>query len=258
MNLDIGQILDDWPYDPGQVSVRRVRGRDGKDKIQLRLDLGMLQMEISGRPDGQRPHGFESLLDYHEHRLAAYRQERGGEEGFKLDEEACSLLRAEGVMYYHRYLAEFVLEDFAAVERDTMRNLRLLDFCQAHAKERSDRFAQEQYRPYVLMMCARARATLALRSNRAKAALAAVRKGIEDIHEFLRRFGQEKVASASGEIGVLRAMEKDIQGRIPVDPVQRLQKELARAVREERYEEAAAIRDRLAKLAEKNREPQDS
>ena len=32
----------------------------------MRIDLGLLQMEINGRPDGQRPQGSESLLDWQE------------------------------------------------------------------------------------------------------------------------------------------------------------------------------------------------
>jgi hypothetical protein len=248
MSLDIGRILRDWPYEPGQVTVRRVRGDDGRDKIQLRLDLGALQMETSGRPDGDRPHGYESLLEYHEHRLDRHRQEHGSEEGFSLDERACELLRSESTMYYHRYLAEFVLEDFEAVERDTMRNLRLFDFCRTYAREESDRFIMEQYRPYVLMMRSRARAHIFLRDNRPKSALGVVKKGIEEIRDFYKAFGQEDLRSTSGEVAVLRAMAKEIESRIPPDPLRRLKQELAKAVREEHYEEAAAIRDQIQRM----------
>jgi len=66
MSLDLTRILQDWPYEPGQINVRLVEGDDGRPKIQMRLDLGLLQMEVSGRPDGQRPHGFDSLLEYYE------------------------------------------------------------------------------------------------------------------------------------------------------------------------------------------------
>jgi hypothetical protein len=245
MSLDIGEILKDWPYEPGQVTARRVRGDDGKDKIQLRLDLGLLQMEAVGRPDGQRPHGLESLLDYYEQQLAAHKAKEGGDSGFALDEQACDLLRSEGVMYYHRYLAEFVLEDFEAVQRDTERNLCLMDFCSRYAAEESDRVVLEQYRAYVLMMNARARSRRAIRDNHPKAALAAVRKGIGDIEEFYRGMGQDKLLKSSGEIAVLRVLAREIEASIPVDPANKLRQDLARAVREERYEDAAAIRDQL-------------
>src|SRR5436309_1686485 len=65
MNFDISQLLDQWEYQPGQVVVRRFIGKDGVEKIQLRVDLGLLQMNSHGRPDGKRPFGHPSLLDYY-------------------------------------------------------------------------------------------------------------------------------------------------------------------------------------------------
>jgi len=55
MSFDISHILEQWDYQPGQVAVRRFNGKDGVEKIQLRLDLGVLQMNSEGRPDGKRP-----------------------------------------------------------------------------------------------------------------------------------------------------------------------------------------------------------
>jgi len=249
MNLDISHILDDWPYEPGKVTARRIRGKDGRDKIQMRLDLGMLQMETTGRPDGTRPHGHETLLAYYQHKLQEHTERTGGAKGFQLDPEACELLRAEGVMFYHRYLAEFILEDFDAVERDTVRNLRMFDFCRAYAKDESDRYVLEQYRPYVIMMCVRARTRAALRDDKPQVAMAVVRKGIEELQEFYESFGSETLASGSSEIAVLRALSKEVETHMPVDPLQKLHRELDAAVAEERYEDAADIRDRLRRTA---------
>ncbi|MGC9453757.1 MAG: UvrB/UvrC motif-containing protein [Phycisphaerae bacterium] len=251
MTLDIGDILNGWPYEPEQLSVRRIRGDDGREKIQVRLDLGLLQMETTGRPDGERPHGHESLLDYHEHRLRRHKAAHGTDRGFDLDEEACEQLRAEGVMYYHRYIAEYVLEDFEAVERDATRNLRLLDFCRAHARREADRYALEQYRPYILMMCTRARARLALGEDRPKTALQIIRRGIADIREFVAEFADDEVgeAGAEREIAILKALAGEIEEGMPPDPLEKLRKELSRAVSEERYEDAASIRNRLDRLA---------
>ena len=65
MNFDISHLLEQWDYQPGQVVVRRFVGKDGTEKIQLRVDLGLLQMNAHGRPDGKRPFGNPSLLDYY-------------------------------------------------------------------------------------------------------------------------------------------------------------------------------------------------
>ena len=52
MSKDIAVILNGWDYNPDEVTVRRILGLDGRVKIQMRLDLGILQMEVDGRPDG--------------------------------------------------------------------------------------------------------------------------------------------------------------------------------------------------------------
>ena len=256
MKYDIGDILKDWPYEPGKVTVRRIRGADGNDKIQLRLDLGLMQMEAIGRPDGTRPHGCESLFDHYKHQLRLHKETHGEAKDFSLDEQACELLRGETVMYYHRYLAEFVLEDFEAVVRDTMRNLDVMDFCNTHAAELSDREILEQYRPYVLMMCSRARAQALLRNQRPKSALDAVQNGIDQIKAFHSRYDPDEARECS-ELAILQALAKEIRNRIPVNPLTRLRRRLQKAVAEERYEEAASLRDRIRQVDQGSGAPAD-
>ena len=248
MSLDIAGILRDWPYEPNKVSARRMEGVDGREKIQLRLDLGLLQMETRGRPDGKRPHGCGSLLAYHEQRLREFRRQYGTDDGFSLGEGECEGLRNEAAMYYHRYLAEFVLEDFAAVVRDTTRNLRLMDFCAAYAEEESDRLLPEQYRPHVIMMHTRARALLAYRRKRPRAALAAIRNGVRRLEELHDGAGEGPARDCAGEIAILRTMEEELQTRVPPDPVRKLRDDLSRAVQEERYEDAVVLRDKLREI----------
>src|SRR5215210_485488 len=70
---DIVPLLKGWDYEPGTINVRKISGIDGAPKLQMRLDLGLLQMEMTGRPDGVRPHGCESLLEYFESQLKEHR-----------------------------------------------------------------------------------------------------------------------------------------------------------------------------------------
>src|SRR5438045_9279450 len=89
MNFDSSHLLEQWEYQPGQVVVRRFIGKDGIEKIQLRVDLGLLQMNAHGRPDGRRPFGHPSLLDYYLHKIKQYAEKHGGtEDGFPLQAEA--------------------------------------------------------------------------------------------------------------------------------------------------------------------------
>ena len=70
MTHDISLIMNEWPNEPGKIIARLVETAKGETHIQVRLDLGILQMHADGRPDGERPYGFESLLDYLEERAA--------------------------------------------------------------------------------------------------------------------------------------------------------------------------------------------
>ena len=116
MSTDLQSLLSDWPYDSGSINARWIMGTDGRPKIQLRLDLGLLQMEATGRPDGTKPRGYMSLLDYYlarEHRVS-----QGGE-GFELDAAACAELQQEAAQYYYRYIALYAVRDLQAVAADS-------------------------------------------------------------------------------------------------------------------------------------------
>src|SRR6267142_5535922 len=95
MSLDLNSLLKDWPHEVGAIKVRKIIGLDGNEKLQLRIDLGILQMEMTGRPDGQRPHNCESLLVYHQRR--AERAEARGE-SYELTPEQCNELQQEGIL----------------------------------------------------------------------------------------------------------------------------------------------------------------
>ena len=65
MSKDISSILEGWEYVPDELRVRKIEGSDGVSMVQIRMDLGLMQLEWTGRPDAARPHGFSSLLDFH-------------------------------------------------------------------------------------------------------------------------------------------------------------------------------------------------
>ena len=245
---DITPVLRGWDYEPGTINVRKVSGQDGHPKLQMRLDLGLLQMEMTGRPDGARPHGCESLLEYYEGRLADHRRRNGTELGFQISASECQSLREEAVMYYHRYLSLFVLEEFSGVVRDTARNLRVLDLCSRYAADEQDRLVLEQYRPYITMMNARAKASLLVKENRYGEALEVVEKGLSDIKDFFARFGQEEAYSDCNEVRVLKRFAKEIRRKVPVHPIDQLKRKLDKAVKKEAYEEAARLRDKILDL----------
>jgi hypothetical protein len=242
---DITPMLKGWDYEAGSINVRKIVGLDGKEKLQMRLDLGLLQMEVHGRPDGVRPHGKESYLEYFEDRLTRHRKENGSTLGFSLNGTHCQQLREEAVMYYHRYLSLFILGDFPGVVRDTTRNLRVLDLCGEFATDESDKFVLEQYRPYIIMMNTRARASLQFKDEQFAKAYHTVTDGLDRIREFFAKFGQEDSFDKSNEVKILKRFARDIKRKLPVDPLDKLQGKLARAIKREDYEEAAKLRDEI-------------
>lgn len=253
-SYDLRRILAGWPYEPNQITVRKIVGDDGALKIQMRLPLGVIQMEVSGRPDGIRPFGFESLLEYHENRIEQYTRKNGTELGIELTQDECQALRDEAVMFYHRYLAEFVLEEFEGVERDTARNLRVLDLCRKFAREEQDRLVLEQYRSYLIMMNTRAQAHLALRNGAFKSAHARVEAGLRLIEEMAEESGQPELYESSTEVSILQSLRDEIAARLPMDPVEQLERDLEKALSEERYEDAIALRDQMEALRAKRGE----
>ncbi|HYN88436.1 MAG TPA: UvrB/UvrC motif-containing protein [Ardenticatenaceae bacterium] len=247
---DIVPLLKGWDYEPGTINVRKIDGRDGKPKLQMRLDLGLLQMELTGRPDGAKPHGHDSLLEYYEEQLREHKKTNGSELGFHLTSNECQSLREEAAMYYHRYLSLFVLEEFNGVVRDTDRNLRLLDLCGKYALTQEDRIYLEQYRPYIIMMNVRAKASMLFNDKKWKQALEVVTEGLDSIREFFARFGQVEAFGKSNEVKILKKFARDIRKKLPVDPIQKLKAQLEKAVQREAYEDAARLRDEIRRQTE--------
>jgi hypothetical protein len=248
--MDISHALTGWAFQPGQVNVRLIRGNDGKPKLQLRLDLGLLQMELEGRPDGKRPHRASTELDFQRKKLGTHRKRVGSDDGFQLTSRDCQALREESAMFYHRYLSLFVLEQYDAVIRDTQHNLDVLDLCSRYGKSEYDRMCLEQYRPYILMMNTRAKACDALRQGYVQTAIAYLRGGIKRIAHLVEKDNRRKFLRQSNEARILLDMLKQIRAQLPPDPRKVLQSKLKEALAAEKYEEAASLRDQLQSLSQ--------
>ena len=247
MSKDLTQLLQDWPYEPGQINVRLVEGDDGRPLVQLRLDLGMLQMEMSGRPDGQTIDGFESVLEMHEEAIDEATTEEELEQRV-LSEDQCRSLRDEAVQYYHRYIALLILGEYDGVLRDTSRNLRLLDLCRAHAEAEDDQQILEQFRPYLLMMRSRALASQMVSADEPAAALQALDWGLEEISAILEEAGQLEAMDSLNEVQLLRGMRAELMKKLPASQKSELRQRLEEAIRAENYELAAILRDELNNL----------
>jgi hypothetical protein len=250
MSFDISTLLDQWDYEPNQVVVRKFKGKDGLEKIQLRVDLGLLQMNARGRPDGKRPYGRESLLEYYITLLEKFRREHDNDDkGFRLTPEDCGRLQQEVIQYHHRYICLFQLEDFEGVIQDAERNLRVFDFVEKYAGSDELAWPLQHFRPQHLMMRVRARGAMALKADLYDEVIRLVEAGIEEIRHFYREHDRQDLLESSGEIQSLEMWLQEIQTKRPMTPREKLESALNEAVRNENYEEAARVRDKLRKMS---------
>jgi hypothetical protein len=247
--VDLREWLASWPYDP-EHDVRTVRGRDGRAVLQVRLPLGIEQYELDGRPDGQRPHGRESALEYQRGRLSQARA-AGADAAFSLSAEDCAELFHEGTLYYYRYLHLFQARDWQRTVRDTARNLKLFDFVRRYAARPEDQVHLEKWRPYLVRVNASAAAMGALEAGAYDRALATVQtavdqiEGLEEMEEATFKFERDRSLLA------LRELASQIRQSQPLSERQRLERALRQAIEAQEFERAAQLRDRLRALRAK-------
>jgi hypothetical protein len=149
-------------------------------------------------------------------------------------------------MYYHRYVSFFVLGNYKAVIRDTQHNMDILDLCHSSARSPHDRQSLENHRAHVLMMQGRARACAALRQGHMGSAIAFLRGALKQIEQSISRDSHHPGnIKFSPEARVLVHLIQDIKRQLPTDPREELQLLLTKAVQNENFEEAAALRDQI-------------
>jgi hypothetical protein len=249
MDFDISRLLEEWDYQPGQVVVRKFMAKDGTEKIQLRVDLGLLQMNAEGRPDGKRPFGHPSLLEHYQARLYKHLAEHEGtDQGFKLKAEDCSKLQVEALQFHHRYICLLQLEDYAGAIRDAERNLAVFEFVTKHAETEELAWSLRQFQPQLLMILTRARGAQALQAEDYLAAIQQAEEGLEKIRAFYRESAHPEMAEQGGEVVSLESWLEEIRAQRPLSRRERLEQALNEAVRREDYERAAQVRDELRSL----------
>ena len=248
-------LLTDWEYAPDEVLARKSVGNNGRELLQLRIDLGVLQLETSGRPDGQRPSGFDSYYDY----LLSLAFEQG--EDFQLLPEHCKEIDREFVQYYHRRIAWLALKEFEAAVLDADHTLALMDFCTAHSPGEEWIELHEPYRPFVLFHRTQAESMSALELSKPVLAVKALDEGVQSIRQVIRQLNdheRDNYPHLAGETDdslpaeemddfVLKLLElrETITLQYQIAPT--LDEQLVEAVANEQFELAAQLRDQISR-----------
>ena len=247
---DLTDFLRAWPAEPGRVNARALIGRDGRPKVQVRIELGVIQMEMHGRPDGERPGGYESLLALQRHRMKQYQSgggaaEGGAAAGFVLTDEEIRDLRDEAMQFYHRYVALFALGEFELVIRDTEHILEIDELCRLASRSEADRDAVGPFRPTAITMRARAAAEFAIASGQPKEAIRALERGLDELRVVFQEAGDPGAFEKANEVQLLRGMRDVLVPKLPSSQRVELHQRLRAALAAENYELAAILRDEL-------------
>jgi hypothetical protein len=238
-DLDIDSLLRDWAFLPGKPVVRRIAARDGREVLQMRVDMGLLQLETSGRPDGSQPQGFSTYYDY----LVSAAFEEGQQ--FELTEIRRNEIDREFYQYYHRRVCWLAMQEYARAAADAEHTLRLMDFTSANAIDRQWAVMHEQYRPFVMFHHVQARALTQLQANNPAAAVELITEGLDGLAKLFAQHDAEDHFDDDLFVAKLREMQESIKTQFSLGPS--LAEQLAEAVATEQYELAAKLRDKLAR-----------
>jgi hypothetical protein len=234
---DIDSLLKKWQFQPGEVNARLLRARDGREVLQMRVDMGVLQLETDLRPDGSRPHGAETYYDY----LVGEAIREG--DAFRLSKQQCGEADREFVQYYHRRLCWLSLREYRRAARDADHSLAFMDFVREHSPDAEWTLSHEQYRPFVLFHRVQAGALAALEGGGAEAAIREINGGLERFRDLFARYGAVEQFAEDELVRRLEEMREGVRRKYEVGPT--LDERLAEAVRAEDYELAARIRDQI-------------
>ena len=208
----------------------------------MRIEMGVLQLETTGRPDGSKPEGAETYLD---HLLAL---ESTGGDDYELDEHQCGECDREFVMFYHRRVCWLALEEYGRAAQDARHTLGLMDACKRHSPDEDWILSHEQYRPFVMYHCFQADALAFLAKEMPDEAIQTINTGLGQLKDLYVQYGVESEFEEDELVLRLVELRESLRSEFAVGRT--LQERLADAIASERYEDAARLRDELA-----NRQP---
>ena len=113
----------------------------------------------------------------------------------------------------------------------------------SESEELSD--AVVQFTPYVLMMNTRARASIELERDDYPAGILEVERGTERIRQFYQERENTEALESSPELGFLTEWLEEIRSRQPLSKLEKMEREMEKAISAEAYEKAAELRDAI-------------
>ena len=233
----IDSILKGWEFDPVGVNVRKVSAGD-REVLQMRVDMGLLQLEVTGRPDASRPNGFATYFEYLKGLPEA------ADEDFQLSEQQCVEIDREFVQFYHRRICWLQLKEFERAMRDADHTLGLMDFAKVHSPDEQWTISHEQYRPFVIYHRTKAAALNDLEiEDGAEAAIEQINLGLDQMSVLFDEYDATEQFENDELVQRLTEFRETLREKYAVGRT--LKEQLADAIETEQYELAAELRDLL-------------
>lgn len=247
MILDLNAVIGDWECPSNEVTARFITGRDGAELVQLRVDLGLLQMFAEGRPDGSRYHGFPTVREYFEHE---------GRISSDFTRDDFAELQRELQQFNYRRLAYACLADQVSSEGQSQRAQHCLqrsaediDTCLAMLAILRDHEVEwdaslSALWPTLVFNRGRLRARLRSAQKRFDEAIEEAVRGAQRLRETLLKLGfDEQTCDEDPGIGYLQQTASRIREQCGITLT--LREQLDDAIDREDFEAAVKLRDAL-------------
>ena len=131
MIRDLRTILEGWDFEPGKISVRKVIGRDGRERSKPGSIWAFCNWNVWAARTGPAHMAFPRSWTTTSSGCAGISRLRATTPTSFSRPRIAALCDFEAYLYYQRDLSLFVLEEFEGVERDTARNLRVMELWRA-------------------------------------------------------------------------------------------------------------------------------
>ena len=157
-----------------------------------------------GRPDGERPYGHESLLEY-------YQLEQSQNRVPVLTDDACANIREESWQYYVRRNFHFQSKNFMLAREDGEHNLELCNLLERYGVDDADRWALLRWWPWIERDRAMAAALELAEANQLDMAAAELYRAIKAIDQFAAKHAAQYEAEGEEGLRLSPAMRSHVE-----------------------------------------------
>ncbi len=249
MTLDLWELFEGWQETPTDMAAREIIGRDGQPALQLRVEMGLLQLQPTGRPDGGRPSGFPSALEHIRHELCLHARVETTD--WRELQREISQLNYRRVAYSSLVDAAVEEEQTDAAERWLGAAIDDIEACLERLTLMRDHKAPSMspelrsLLPTLVFNRARQRSQRWVLRGEHEHAIEEVDDGAAQLAIVLQQLDSNADPAEDAGVRFLQSLSARLRRQFNIDKT--LQEQLAEAIENEDFEAAARLRDALSR-----------